>query len=312
MAGETYNFHLRSFTAGAIAACGSVTFTNPWEVVKTRLQLQGELQSKSQLKPKTYGNAFSTFGSIFKNEGISGLQRGLMPAYIYQILLNGFRLGMYDPIKNGFQLGMDAATGETGSFPVVSMVASGATAGIVGAAIASPFFLIKTRMQAYTKGSQISVGHQHSYVEKGIFHSLKTIFKAEGIKGLWRGADASMMRTGIGSSVQLPSYDLIKTQLLKTSYFQDSESEMKLHFSASLITSLFVCISMNPFDVVMTRMYNQKDGGTYNSAMHCMAKTLKNEGPSALYKGFAAHYLRIGPHTILTFVFLEQARKLLL
>ncbi|KAJ1949933.1 Mitochondrial oxaloacetate carrier protein, partial [Dispira parvispora] len=30
------------FLAGGLAACGAVTFTNPWEVVKTRLQLQGE------------------------------------------------------------------------------------------------------------------------------------------------------------------------------------------------------------------------------------------------------------------------------
>jgi solute carrier family 25, member 34/35 len=247
---ENSLYHLRSFTAGAIAACGSVTFTNPWEVVKTRLQLQGELQKAHQ---KQYGNAISAFVSIFRNEGLSGLQRGLVPAYIYQILLNGFRLGMYEHFKDSLQEGVDLFTTKPGSYSLIAMVGSGAASGVIGAAFASPFFLIKTRMQSYTKGSLISVGFQHKYVEQGVIHSLKTIFKSEGTRGLWRGADASMLRTGIGSSVQLPCYDIIKSELLNTVYFNDPKS-MNLHFTSSLATSLLVCLAMNPFDVSMTRM----------------------------------------------------------
>ncbi|KAJ3261816.1 Mitochondrial oxaloacetate carrier protein [Boothiomyces macroporosus] len=251
--------HFKGFVAGALAGCGAVTFTNPWEVAKVRLQLQGELQLKSNAPPKPYGSAITTFVKIYKNEGIVGLQRGLAPAYIYQILLNGSRLGFYDPIKSIFQSGIDYFTGTPNSLPLLSMVSSGATAGIVG---------------------------------------------------LWRGVDASMLRTGVGSSVQLPSYEIIKSYLLSTGYFSGNGSTY-LHFAASLGTSFMVCLAMNPFDVAMTRMYNQKDGKTYNSVFDCIGKTLRYEGPLAFFKGFTAHYLRIGPHTILTFVFLEQSRKLM-
>lgn len=74
---------------------------------------------------------------------------------------------------------------------------------------------------------------------------------------------------------------------------------------------------MNPFDVASTRMYNQqsnanhKGGALYKNGIDCLIKTVKVEGFPALYKGFSAHYLRIGPHTIFTFVFLEQVKKLL-
>jgi solute carrier family 25 protein 34/35 len=140
---EQVNYqHIRGFIAGAVAACGAVTFTNPWEVVKTRLQLQGELQVNTQNKP--YGNAISAFFKVYKNEGITGIQRGLFPAYIYQILLNGFRLGMYDPIRIGLQDGLDYVYGKDAIPAVFGMVGAGALAGVGGAAMASPFFLIKT------------------------------------------------------------------------------------------------------------------------------------------------------------------------
>ena len=52
-----------------------VTVSNPAEVAKTRLQLQGEL-AKGGVK-KVYGSALDVFSKTWKNEGIRGLQRGL-------------------------------------------------------------------------------------------------------------------------------------------------------------------------------------------------------------------------------------------
>jgi solute carrier family 25 protein 34/35 len=62
---------LGGFTAGALAACGAVTVTNPMEVVKTRLQLQGELAARGQVK-KIYTGVFQALRIIAVNEGIKG------------------------------------------------------------------------------------------------------------------------------------------------------------------------------------------------------------------------------------------------
>ena len=285
---DSFLTHFRSFTAGAVAACLAVSFTNPFEIAKVRMQLQGELSQANSRR--IYKNAFDCIYSVFKNEGLQGLQRGLVPAYFYQIILNGFRLGMYEPIKGSIQLGCDRIF-HNNTPKVLPMVLSGFTSGVLGAFMANPFFLIKTRMQSFTKGS-ISVGHQHQYVEKGVAHSLRYIFNNEGVRGLFRGVDASMLRTGVGSAVQLPSYDIIKYNMALTGFFDTSGAP--LHFAASLATSFLVCLAMNPFDVLMTRMYNQKDSKIYNNVFDCMVKTLRAEGPVAFYKGFMAHYLRIG------------------
>ena len=67
------------FIAGGMAACFAVTLTNPLEVVKTRLQLQGELAVRNQA-PKVYTGVFQALGVIARNEGIRGLQKGLTTA----------------------------------------------------------------------------------------------------------------------------------------------------------------------------------------------------------------------------------------
>ena len=55
-----------------------VTFSNPFEVAKTRMQLQGELAKNGGIK--VYNNAIDVLAKTWKNEGIRGLQRGLAPA----------------------------------------------------------------------------------------------------------------------------------------------------------------------------------------------------------------------------------------
>jgi solute carrier family 25 protein 34/35 len=119
--------HALGFTLGAIATCGASTFSNPFEVVKTRLQLQGELKTASP-----YRGATHAFWTILRTEGLRGIQRGLIPGYSYQFIMNGARFGTYEPLKKIF--------GDHG--PV--LLIAGALSGSFGAFLASPLFLIKT------------------------------------------------------------------------------------------------------------------------------------------------------------------------
>lgn len=59
----------------------------------------------------------------------------------------------------------------------------------------------------------------------------------------------------------------------------------------------------------MSRLYNQH-GNLYSGVFDCLAKTIRTEGPLAIYKGFLPHLARILPHTILTLSLAEQTAKL--
>lgn len=300
------------FIAGGIAACGAVTFTNPIELIKTRMQLQGELTSKLNA-PKIYKNPLQALVVIYRNEGLRGLQQGLLCGYVYQLGLNGCRIGFYEPSRYYLTkiFSPSKLTGDQYSDVPQNLlvnVVAGFVSGSAGAVLANPFFLIKTRMQSYNKASaslKISVGEQTHY--RGLADGLKQIFKIEGVKGLFRGTDAAVLRTGAGSAAQLPVYNLTKNYLLKHNLM--SEGSIGLHFVASSMAGLGVAIVMNPWDVVLTRLYNQK-GNLYKGPVDCFAKTIKIEGPTALYKGFWAQLFRVGPHSILTLMFMEQSMKL--
>ena len=65
---------------------------------------------------------------------------------------------------------------------------------------------LRTSLQAYSPA--LPVGAQHYY--KHSWDALSTIWRKEGVRGLVRGVDAAVLRTSMGSSVQLPTYNWTK------------------------------------------------------------------------------------------------------
>ncbi|KAJ1335388.1 solute carrier family 25 member 34/35 [Microdochium nivale] len=287
-----------AFIAGGIAACGAVTATHPFETVKIRMQLQGELQTKGH-QIRHYNGPIHGVRVILQGEGLKGIYRGLGCAYVYQILLNGCRLSFYEPIREGLtKLVLQDGTKQSMGINMFS----GASSGIIGAAAGSPFFLVKTRLQSFS--SLLPVGTQHQY--KNAWDGVRQIHKAEGFGGLYRGVGAAMIRTGFGSSVQLPTYFFAKRRLVK---HLGMEEGALLHLTSSAISGFVVCCVMHPPDTIMSRLYNQ-NGNLYKGVFDCLGKTIRTEGLFAIYKGFLPHLARILPHTILTLSLAEQTNKL--
>lgn len=87
------------FVCGGLAACMAVTISNPAEVAKTRLQLQGELARDGGVK--VYKNTLDVVTKTWKNEGIRGVQRGLGPAYVYQVgVARNFPSSLLTPVDS--------------------------------------------------------------------------------------------------------------------------------------------------------------------------------------------------------------------
>ena len=139
-----------------------------------------------------------------------------------------------------------------------------------------------------------------------VVYTLKKIFHQTGFFGLFHGVTAALPRVILGSATQLTTYDEIKRFSVETLHLTNG---FPAHFFASFISSLLTVTIMNPFDVVSTRIYQSSGRQTvYSGVLDCFKKTIRAEGWRALQNGWAALYLRLGPHTILTLVFLEKIR----
>jgi len=199
------------------------------------MQLQGELQD-SKHQQRVYKGPVQGLRIIIRNEGLKGIYSGLGPGSMYQLVLNGSRLGFYEPIR--FRLNSSLLHDPNKQSMSINVVA-GATSGVIGAMLGSPLFLIKTRQQAFS--STAPSGSQHAY--KSTIDGLRLIYRSEGFTGLYRGCTAAVIRTGMGSSVQLPMYFLAKRKL--TSLFHMREGPL-LHLMSSTLSGLSVCVVMHP------------------------------------------------------------------
>lgn len=120
------------------------------------------------------------------------------------------------------------------------------------------------------------------------------------------------MRAAVLTAAELASYDLLKKYLVEMHQF-DPDSSVT-HILVAAISSFLAAWSSCPFDTARSRMMNQKKdlkgaGLKYSSLLDCLRKMIYREGGWAvLWSGFFAMFLRLAPHTIITFVIMEKLR----
>lgn len=278
-------------TAGMMAVC----FTHPLELTKTRLQLDLELSRKTAQR-KYRGWVHCLFGTL-RSEGIRGIQRGLSTAILREAIFNGVRIGMYQPV-------IDFA-GPYGANKLICGLFCGAFAGIV----CNPVDILKVRLQS--QGGL--TGYQYQY--QGTFNAAVSLYRDEGLAGLFKGVSVNTTRGLLGPGTQLPSYHYFKYLANESEKLNASDPKM-IHAISALGSAAVSVACVNPIDVVRTRVYNQpidektKRGRYYRNGIDAARKIALKEGLGSFYKGALTHFGRLGPHMVLVFVFIEELRKL--
>jgi solute carrier family 25 oxoglutarate transporter 11 len=177
----------------------------------------------------------------------------------------------------------------------------GMAAGASGAFVGTPAEVALIRM---TSDGSLPKEMQRNY--KSVVDALLRIYKEEGLTTLWRGATPTMGRAMVVNAAQLATYSQAKRIILGTGYIKDG---IFCHFVSSMISGLVTTIASMPVDIAKTRLQSMKyvDGKPeYKGAVDVLTKVVKNEGFFALWKGFTPYYFRLGPHTVITFIILEQ------
>lgn len=268
---------------GGLASAGAACCTHPLDLIKVHLQTHQEGKV----------SAVRLTINIVKQQGILALYNGLTASLLRQLTYSTARFGIYEVSKK--YVG--------GSNPdqilfyqrVLMAGVSGAFGGFVG----TPADMINVRMQ-----NDIKLKPEDRRNYKNAIDGLLRVYREEGIRRLFSGASTATSRAVLITIGQLSFYDQIKLTLLNTGRFKD---DLTTHFISSLSAGAIATTMTQPLDVLKTRAMNAKPG-EFKNLLHLFKHTAKM-GPLAFYKGYVPAFIRLAPHTILTFVFLEQIRQ---
>ncbi|CAO2188606.1 unnamed protein product [Urochloa humidicola] len=320
---------LKGFVEGGIASIVAGCSTHPLDLIKVRMQLQGEAAAAAAppapqpaLRPAlTFpagGNTTVTLpqdipaaaprkpgpvavgAQILRSEGAVGLFSGVSATMLRQTLYSTTRMGLYDILKTRW-------TQENGGvLPLHRKIAAGLIAGGIGAAVGNPADVAMVRMQA---DGRLPIADRRNY--RSVGDAIGRMVRDEGVRSLWRGSSLTVNRAMIVTASQLATYDQAKEAILAR--WGPGADGLGTHVTASFAAGIVAAAGSNPVDVIKTRMMNMKVAPgappPYAGALDCALTTVRSEGPMALYKGFIPTVMRQGPFTVVLFVTLEQVRK---
>ncbi|CAK1587247.1 unnamed protein product [Parnassius mnemosyne] len=265
------------FAFGGLAGMAATCVVQPLDLIKTRMQLSGGGRS-----------SFAVAGEIVAREGFFSLYTGLSAGLLRQATYTTTRLGVYNWLFDAYK---ERNAGAAPNFAIKTLL--GVTAGSIGAFVGTPAEVALIRM---TADGRLPVEQRRNY--KNVVDALLRIVKEEGVFKLWRGATPTVARAMVVNAAQLSTYS--QARELFVGYVPDG---VVLHFCASMVSGLITTLVSMPVDIIKTRIQNAAKG---QSQMEVVTNLLRNEGVFALWKGFLPYYARLGPHTVLTFIFLEQ------
>ncbi len=284
------------FLSAGMAACIAETLSIPMDTAKVRLQLQASAGSAgaggvAAAAPK-YRGLLHTVRTMAVEEGASSLFKGLTPGLLRQCVFATLRIGLYEPVRNFYH------SGDPSEIPLYKKIAAGMTTGTIGIAVANPTDVVKVRMQAE---GRLAPGVARRY--NGTAHAFATIYRVEGIRGLWTGAIPNMMRNSTITAAELATYDEVKVLALRSGL----PDNIGTHLLCGTTAGFVATVVGSPVDVLKTRLMSAKPG-EYNGAIDCIVKTAKNEGIAGFYKGFVPNFARIGSWNVFMFLAFEQLK----
>lgn len=258
--------------------------THPLDLAKVRLQ--------TAAKPGQ--SLISMVYHIVTKEGPLKLYSGLTASLLRQGTYSTVRFGVYEFLKESYVEKTGKSPNTTVLLPM-SMLA-GALGGLVG----NPSDVVNIRMQ---NDSSLPLDKRRNY--RNAFDGIIRISKEEGVKSLFRGLLPNLVRGVLMTASQVVTYDFAKGILVD--FCSLDPSKKSTHFSASLLAGLVATTICSPADVVKTRIMNA--GNNRGGAVSILMLAVRNEGVAFMFRGWLPSFIRLGPHTIVTFLALEQLRK---
>jgi len=175
-----------SMLAGLFAgACEAVLAVTPMETIKTKFI--HDLNSPPD--QRKYKGLIHGVRTIVKQEGISGVYKGLFPTLLKQSTNQATRFVVFEELKKRLH------TDPTQSIGTMTSLFCGACAGAVSVMVNNPLDVIKTKMQGFD-----------SHLYKNSFDCAKKILQQQGPMFFYKGVTPRLIRVCGDSAITFTIY----------------------------------------------------------------------------------------------------------
>ncbi|XP_013421299.1 solute carrier family 25 member 38-B [Lingula anatina] len=224
---------LKSFLAGSFSGTCSVLLFQPLDLIKTRLQ-------SSVVKGQHPVAIWTIVSSVFHQDNIRGFWRGLTPSILRCVPGVGVYFSSLHWLRTNFGSSNPSS---------IELLSFGVFARCIAGVTLSPFTVIKTRYESDV------------YKYNSITSAARAIYQGEGIRGLYCGLSATLLRDAPFSGLYLWFYTRIKAHVPEGAV---QEKHMPLvYFGSGIVAGSMASLVTQPFDVVKThlQLYPEKFKG---------------------------------------------------
>ena len=205
------------------------------------------------------------------------------------------RFGVYEELK--------AHTNDPRASPgMLSLLWMGCLSGFLGGLAGNPADVLNVRMQS---DAALPAAQRRNY--RHAVDGLVRMSREEGLGSLFRGVWPNSTRAVLMTASQLVSYDVFKRLCTEQLGMADS---LATHFTASISAGFIATTVCSPVDVIKTRVMSASPAESRGGIVHLLGDISRKEGVSLMFRGWLPAFVRLGPHTIATFLFLEEHKNI--
>jgi len=293
------------FTAGLV----STLAVHPFDVVKTRLQIEQNDRARiggtwkvirTIANEAAYGPS-PEHARVVKagmNDVVKAFYRGLMPNMIGNSVSWALYFMWYGNIKDLVRAARVKGGDPTQLRSSDYFLASGLS-GILTAVFTNPIWVIKTRM--------LSTARNAPGAYTSIAHGTSALYRSEGIKGFYRGLLPSLFGVSHGA-IQFMAYEQLKNHwALSRKGGKEGLTNLD-YLTLSAVSKMFAGSITYPYQVVRARLQTYDAPKKYNGALDVMKQVFRREGIAGFYKGLGPNIVRVLPSTCVTFLVYENMK----
>lgn len=162
--------------------------------------------------------------------------------------------------------------------------------GALQSLLLAPVELVKIRLQLQNNVyAKLHQADSHG----GPMSVIKSIFKTEGLRGIYRGLTITAMRDAPAHSLYFWTYEYMREQL-HPGCRKSSQESLQTMMVAGGLAGVASWVSSYPLDVIKTRLQAQSQSSLpkYTGIVDCFRKSVKEEGPRVLWRGLGTAVAR--------------------